>query len=256
MNETLDQRVLGAIRWVDAVTLAPISLPLTVRGPGLHVRRNRTGLTILTHVAGLEAHTRTFDLATLPPADAVPVGDLDVTGEVEDPTETYLPRRFTLALPRDPSPALLAPNGQRPPASLFTPLDLALLPAPAARLPPGCAEVRVQILDANGRGLRHALARVVATADGAVLGCGLADARGETLVAIPGLKHFAPGATADAVVTLETEARLEIIPPPPNATAVDWTVLRDAPVPAGHTDPQLLRLRPGAQISRRFLSPA
>jgi hypothetical protein len=252
MNEVIESRVLGALRWIDAVTQAPITRPLTVTGAGLRFTRNLSGLTVITHANGLEAYTRTFDLASLPGAEVVPNGSLSRTAEVEDPSGTYLPRRFTVDLPRDPSPDLLPPDGRRPAGSLFTPIDIALLPAPAARLPAGCAEVRVLIRTPAGVGIRNALARVIATSGGALLGCGLADDRGETLVAVPGLKHFAPGATEEEVVSVVTEARLEIILPPAGATIVDWTVLRAAAVAPGHTDPQLLQLTPGARISRQF----
>lgn len=252
MSELLEDRILGAIRWIDAITHAPISLPLIARGPNLRFTRNLSGLTVIAHADGFEHYTRTFDLAQLPPAKVIPAGSRPFTGEVEDPTGQYLPRSFTLALPLDPSPALLSPDNRRPPNSLFTPLEIALLPSPAARLPAGFAQVRVLILDANAQGIPNALARVVATTGGAMLGCGLSDSRGEALVAIPGLKHFAPGATAAAVVSIETEARLEIILPPSNAAFVDWTLLRSAAVAAGNTDPALLRLKPGALVSRRY----
>lgn len=255
MNEVLDSRVLGALRWIDAVTQTPIATPLVVTGAGLRFTRNLSGLTVITHAAGLEAYTRTFDLANLPAGQEVPNDSLTLTADVEDPTGNYLPRRFTLNLPRDASPEVIPPDGRRPPRSLFTPFDIALLPAPAARLQAGCAEVRVLIQTPANVGIRNALARVVATADSTLLGCGLTDARGEALVAVPGLKHFAPGATEDQVVSVETEARLEIILPPAGVTIVDWVTLRDAPVAAGHTDPQPLRLKPGALISRRFPFP-
>jgi len=255
MNEILDTRILGALRWIDAVTHTPIAGPLAVTGTGLRFTRNLSGLTVITQAAGLEAYTRTFDLASLPAGEVVPNGDITLTADVTDPSGSYLPRRFTLNLPRDPSPEVLPPDSRRPPRSLFTPFDVALLPAPAARLPAGCAEVRLLIQTPAKVGIRNALARVVATTGGAVLGCGLSDARGEVLVAIPGLKHFAPGATEEEVVSVETEARLEIILPPPGATIVDWVTLRDAPVAAGHTDPQPLRLKPGALISRQFPFP-
>lgn len=252
MNELLESRVLGAVRWIDAVTQAPVSLPLAVSGPGLRFTRNLSGLTVITQAPGFEAYTAAFDLVTLPPADAVPVGDRTLSADVTDPSGTYLPRRFPFRLPRDPSPEVQPTDGRRPPESLFTPVDVALLPAPAARLPAGCAEVRVHVQGPDGRGLPNALVRIVATAGGAVLGCGLSDARGEALAAVAGLRHFAPGATEDEVVSVETEARLEVIRPPAGATIVDWTVLSAAPVAAGDTDPQPLRLRPGARISRRY----
>ncbi len=252
MIELLESRVLGAVRWIDAVTQAPVTLPLTVSGPGLRFTRNLSGLTVITHAAGLEALVRTFDLSTLPAGDAVPVGDRVLIADVTDPGGTYLPRRFSFNLPRDPAPVPTSPDVARPPHSLFTPFDVELLPAPAARLPAGCAEVRVLVQDSAGRPLPHALIRIVATASGAILGCGQADARGEALAAIPGLRHFAPGATEDEVVSVETEARLELIHPPAGATRVDWTLLRAAPVAAGDTDPSPLRLKPGARISRRY----
>lgn len=256
MSELLEDRILGAVRWIDETTQQPIAHALVARGRQLRFIRNLSGLSIIVHADGLEAYSRTFDLDRLPPGQVVANGARSFEGQVEDPTGQYLPRKFTLALPRNASPALLPPDNRRPPDSLFTPIDLALLPAPAARLPAGFAQVRVLITDANGQGLRNALARVVATTGNAVLGCGLADARGEALVAIPGLKHFAPGATAAAVVTVETEARLEIIEPPAGQEVVDWTALRSAPVTAGHTDPVSLKLKPGALVSRRFPFPA
>ena len=55
MNEVLDSRVLGALRWIDAVTQTPIATPLVVTGAGLRFTRNLSGLTVITHAAGLEA---------------------------------------------------------------------------------------------------------------------------------------------------------------------------------------------------------
>lgn len=252
MKELLDNRVLGAIRWIDAATLTPIALPLVVRSDHLRFSRNLSGLTVIRGGDGLDAYTRAFDLETLSPGDRPATGALTLQGTVEDPTGAYLPTAFSVALPRDESPALLPPDQHRPPNSVFQPIDVALLPAPSVRLPPGAAEVRVLILDAAHRPIRNALARVVATQGNLILGCGLADTRGETLVAITGLRHFGPGATADAVVTVETEARLEVIRPPADVTTVDWLALRNAPVAAGDTDPMPLRLRPGALISRLY----
>lgn len=254
MRERLEQRILGAIRWVDAVTGAPIPLPLVARSETMRFTRNLSGLAVITHADGLENYPQTFDLDDLDAADVVATASLQRVGEVLDPTGTYLPTRFTLALPRDPSPALLPPANSRPANSLFTPVDVALLPSPAMRVPPGCAQVRVLIRDADGDPIPNALARVVATSDDTVLGCGLADARGEALVAIPGLKHFAPGDSADEVVSVETEARLEVIHPPAGQEIVDWQQLRAAPVADedADVDPAPLKLKPGWLYSRQF----
>ena len=247
MKERLEDRILGAIRWVDAVTNAPIPLPLVATASSLRFRRNFSGLTVITHADGLENYASKFNLSDLPDDEVVTTESLTREGQVEDPTGTYLPTKFSLQLPRDPSDTL-----PRPANSLFIPVDVKLLPSPVARLAPGCAQVRVLIEDDEGDPIANALARVVATSDDALLGCGLADSRGEALVAVPGLKHFAPGETEDEVVTVETEARLEIILPPDGATVVDWTELRDAAVAVGNTDPELLSLKPGGLYSRRY----
>src|SRR6478735_8811062 len=108
MSERLDRRVLGAVRWIDAVSEATITLPLVPEmvpgGPRLKFIRNLGGLTVITEAEGLEAYVQTFDLKDLAPADVVADGDLDLVAQVRDPTGTYLPRKFTLALPRDASP--------------------------------------------------------------------------------------------------------------------------------------------------------
>lgn len=253
MKERVDNRVLGAVRWIDAVTLAPIPFPLVASGTQIRFIRNLTGLSVITQADGLEDYTPTFKLADLPPADVVVTGSLTRSGQVEDPSGNYLPTKFSLKLPLNPSPELVGPdNDQRPPNSLFTPIEIGLLPSPSSRVAPGFAQVRVLILDADSNPIRNALARVMATADDALLGCGLSDSRGEALVAIPGLKHFAPGDTEDEVVSVVTEARLEIIFPSNADPVVDWTVLRDAAVAADNTDPDLLNLKPGASYSRRY----
>jgi hypothetical protein len=254
MKERLERRVLGAIRWVDAVTGAPIPLPLVARSDTMRFTRNLSGLAVITHADGLERYPSAFDIDDLDPADVVTPGALQLEGEVRDPSGTYLPRRFTLNLPRDPSPDIIPPAHARPANSLFTPVDVALLPSPVIRLPPGCAQVRVLICDSEGDPAPNSLARVVATANETLLGCGLADARGEALVAIPGLKHFAPGDSEDEVVSVETEARLEIIHPPTGQAIVDWQELRDADVADedADVDPTPLKLKPGWIYSRRY----
>lgn len=252
MKERLDNRIVGAIRWVDAITQSPIPLPLVATSEAMRFTRNLSGLAVITHAAGLEPYAEAFRLEDLDEEDEVEVGSLELEGQVADPTGTYLPRKFTIELPRDPSPELLPPDNRRPENSLFTPIDIELLPSPSAKLAPGCAQVRVLILDDEGNPIPNALARVVATADDAILGCGLADARGEVLVAVPALKQFAPGPTEEEVVTVETEARLEIVHPPPDEEVVDWTELREAAAAPDDVDPELLQLQPGRTYSRSY----
>jgi len=258
VKERLDRRVLGAIRWIDAVTLAPIAHPLKVSSNALRFTRNLSGLSVVTLADGLTAHTQTFDLNSLAPADQVPTESLSREGEVEDPTGTYLPTRFTLLLPRNPSPDFLPPDVNhpepyRPDNSLFLPVDVSLLPSPTARVASGFAEVRIQISNPAGEPIRNALARVVSATDANdVLGYGLSDPRGETLVAIPKLKHFAPGATEAEVVSVVTDGRIEIVLPPAGQDIVDWTTLLTAPAAADGIDSVVLKLKPSGRYSRRY----
>lgn len=252
MKERLENRIVGAIRWIDAISRAPVSLPLAPSSDEMRFQRNLGGLTIVSHADGLEAHENAFDLDDLSDDNAIDPGSLEFAGQVLDPTGTYLPRKFTVALPRDPSPELIGSDKHRPPNSLFTPIDVELLPSPSARIPAGWAQVRVLVRNADGTPIPNAIARVVANEGGNMLGIGQADSRGEVLVAIAGLKHFAPGETEDEVVSVETPARLEILLPPPDEEIVDWTDFRETAVADGDTDPETLQLKPGGIYSRRY----
>ena len=220
MKDRVDRRVLGAIRWLDAVTKAVIAQPLAVRAATASLTRNLSGLFVITTANGLEKYTGHLDLATLPPADVKPDESVTVTGQVEDPTGCYLARIFTVALPRNGTTTLPHPAN-----SLFSPVDLELLPTPRAKAMAGWAQVRVTVKKQSGEPFANVLIRVVATANNRVLGRGMSDARGEALVAVPGLPLFQAGATPDKVVTSETAAKIEFIPPTSAAPLVDWTAL-------------------------------
>lgn len=253
MNEHVDRRVLGAIRWVDAVTHAVIAQPLRVEATTASLTRNLQGLTVITAAAGLEKYAGTFDLDTLPQADVKADESVTVEGRVTDPTGMFLPRAFTLELPR---PA--APGQPHPTNSIFEPMNLQLLPAPQAKVMAGWAQVRVSVSrKPDATPFPQVLVRVVSASDhGRVLGRGMSDARGEALVIVPGLPLFKPGATPDHVVTSETMANLEFIPPENASSApdapVDWTKLdTKAPVAANvRTTP--LALKSGQTYSLNF----
>jgi hypothetical protein len=255
VKERLDSRVLGAVRWIDAVSLAPIPLPLVASGKQLRFTRNLSGLTVVTHSDGLEAYERTFHLDDLDPADQLTIGSVTREAQVIDPSGTYLPTKFTLPLPRDPSPVVTPPDDTRPTDSWFTPVDIALLPSPKARAAAGWAQVRVAVRDAVGTPIRNALARVAATSDNSILGCGLSDERGEAVVFVPSLKLFAPGATAHEVVTVVTEARLEIVPPTDDSAIIDWSPLLAKAAKPTDVDPTPLQLRAGRTYSRAYPFP-
>jgi hypothetical protein len=208
--ETVDRRVLAALRFRDAVTGATVAGPLDVRAPGARWIRNRRGWWVLASVPGLEAHTTAF---AAPPATPK-VGSVPLTVRVADPAGRYLPRVASVALPRDPDPAKAAK-----PESLFQPVEVDLFPSPAGPVSPNWAVLRVSAPDAPG-----ALVRVVRkAAPDTVLGRGMTDARGEALVAVAGIPVTTWEEGQGSVLATEVEARVDLLwqagagPPDPDA---------------------------------------
>lgn len=215
--EHVDRRVLGAVRFVDAVTGADVDAPLRVDAAGVRWIRNRSGWWVAASAPGLEAHTLAFEA----PPSAPPLGSVATELTVEDPTGRYLRRRAALALPRSADPRKAAT-----PDSLFRPREVALFRAPAAAVAAGWAVVRASV-SRGGAPLADALLRVVRKGDAQqVMGRGMTDARGEALVAVAGI----PVTTWDeegqgGVLATEADARLEVLwkaptgPPDPDELA-------------------------------------
>lgn len=178
-RELLDRRVLGAVVFHDAATQARILEPLVVRAEGVRFGRSRGGLYVVFDAPGLKAHTRAFEA---PPAEP-PQGSAAITLEVFDPAGRYVPRRHTLRLPLDPDP------GQANlPGSLFAAEEVTLYPSPSAGTRPGWALVRATVVSAGeGRPLGGALLRVRRLPERTLIARGMSDARGEALVAVPGI---------------------------------------------------------------------
>ena len=202
MTELLDRRILGAVRFVDATTRQKIQDPLDVRADGVRFVRNRASLYVIASAVGLEKHVDAFDQPPAAPA----VGSVKTPAQVSDPAGRFLGRTFTLELPRDPT--LDPADG----ASLFHPLDVALFPSSTADVSPGWALIRASVTKAGGAAAPGALVRVLAHTGGAVMAMGLADGRGEALVAVPGIPVTTFGAEpGDPVTTSEVSVGLETI---------------------------------------------
>lgn len=201
--EAADRRVLGAIRFVDAVTGLRVLDRLRVGFPdGIRGTRNLQGLFVVTGAPGQHDATATIDAPEYDPDAAEPV-EFDVA----DPAGRYLSRRHRIALPRDPRPANAAHAD-----SLFLPVEVRLFPSPAARPAPGWAVVRGTVAgDAPGSTLPGALVRAVKAADGTLLSSGLADARGEALVAVPGIPVTTWATGGGAVVTSTMDVLLQVV---------------------------------------------
>lgn len=192
IREALDRRILTALRFVDATVRSHVTTALELSGEGVRTIRNGTGLHILTAAPGFAAYTDAFAAAP-----AVPAADVVLT--VRDRAGRYLPRSVAVALPRDPDPA-----HADLPGSLFRPLEVALYPAPAAVVGAGWATLRLRVVRAGGdQGLPFAYVRLVRISDNVAIGAGLADERGEALVAVAGVPvtSWSTSPTAPPVVS-------------------------------------------------------
>lgn len=198
-RERVERRVLGALRCVDATTLAPIDEPFLVSAPGARLARNRSGLYVVRRWTGVAAHEDAFD----EPPTTPPVGSEPLFIDVRDPRGRYLARRLSIALPRDPSPA-----GAGAADSLFRAVDVPMYPSASAPVSGNWVELRVTVRDSAGDdALGGALLRVVAGSR--VLARGLTDWRGEALVPVAGVPVTTWSADPGAVVVTEIAASIE-----------------------------------------------
>lgn len=197
--ERVERRFLGALRFVDATTLATIDDPLIVSAPGARLTRNRAGLYIIRSWTTLAAHEDAF---SEPPA-LPPVGNETLGIEVRDPGGRYLSRRVAIALPRDPSPARAGEAN-----SLFQAIDVAMYASASAPVSANWVELRASVHEtASGDALGGALLRVVS--DARVLARGITDWRGEALVPVAGVPVTTWSTEPGAVVVTEIAASLE-----------------------------------------------
>lgn len=207
--ELVERRVIGAIRLLDVTTSLQIREPLNITANGASVRRNGSGLFVLWSAPGLES---TMDSFQQPPTVPGP-GTVTLTLVIDDPTQRYLARRSTIQLPLDPDP-------QHATNSLFIPIDVPIFPGPAAPTTPGWAIVRASVTEATtSNGLAGALLRVVRTSDSVRLGLGLTDARGEGLIAVPGIPVTTWDSGSGPVLASEVDATVQAVVDP-NATGI------------------------------------
>ncbi len=205
--ERQERRVLGAIEFVDATTGARVDAPLvlapagtTAAGAPPRLVRNHVGLTVLQQWPLLAAHDEAF----LAPPSAPAVGTLQLDFTVADPAGDYLPRAFSMPLPRDPDPANRG-NAD----SLFTPQRVELMRAARAPLGANWSRLDVRVADAaSGDGLGGALVEVREAAAGALLARGMTDWRGEAVLPVAGVPITTWSSDPGAVVATEIAVRL------------------------------------------------
>jgi hypothetical protein len=205
--EMVERRVLGAVQFIDAVTRSPVREFVRVESAGSRLIRNRQALYIIWEATGLESHATAFESPPTVPA----LESLELALTVSDAGRSYLPRRAVIRLPRDPNPAnASAPN------SLFRPIEIALLPSPAAAASVNWALLHATVLDqATGRPLPGALIRVLRASDASVLARGMTDWRGrvvgEALVAVPNIPITTFNTGGGAVLTTQVAVNVEAI---------------------------------------------
>lgn len=243
MVESLTRRVLAALRVVDGITGQPILSPLSVSGAGALWVRNRRGLYVLIGMPGLEAHQ---DMLLSPPANPA-VGSMSLIVDVRDMSSTYLPRRQTIRLPRDPDPAHAGDGG-----SVFQPIECRLYLSPSAPMSSAWAVIRATIVsEGREQGLGGALIRVLRTSDGEVLARGLSDARGEAVVAVLGIPITTWEAAPGPVMGTEIDVQVEVVVDPAGDEVPDPDRLEAnrATLPNGQT---ALKLASGRTVVRKL----
>lgn len=244
MVERVDRRILGALRPVDAVTGAPVLHGLRISGQGITLQRTRSGAYAITAAEGLGAHVAAF---AAPPGPPPAAGALPFVIEIEDPTERFLPRSATIALPRRWDPA----GGIR---ELMEPILLPLAPAASRAAAPGWAVVEARVTEPGGAPIRGALVEVMPAGGGARLAWGLTHARGEALVAVPGLPAFRtvvndPADEADdEIVTAATSVTLRVTADPSRPWPVDPTRLEAGGGTLRRVTTAALNITPGQAI--------
>ena len=237
--ELLDRRILAAVTFIDPIGL-PVRTPVRVTADGVKLYQKRPGELIVLAAPGFGDYVASFDMPAAPPT-----GSVAVVLDVLPSQSAYLPRRVTLALPRDPTPANNAASG-----SLFQPIEVTLPPSPSAPLPGLAAGLIVTVTrsDTQAR-VEGALVRLT-TPDGGKVSS-LTNPAGEAmLIAAVPLTSTGPGAT----VVADVAATFDVI--------VDPALARfngDADLPAaraaaaartsGFIDPDDLAARLGGQAS-------
>lgn len=197
--EYLDRRALASLVLIDAVGRRAL-VPMTVIAPGVRIYAKRPGELVVVDAPGLRDHTTAFFTPPAVPA----LGSVAVGLDLVPASPAFGPRRFELALPRDPDPAN-AGNAN----SLFRPVEIPLLPAPGATVTGLVAALRVTVTRAtDGRCVEGALVRL-RPEGGRPQARALTDAAGDALLLVPGVALASPG--AGGVVLPDIAADLDTV---------------------------------------------
>jgi hypothetical protein len=173
-----ERRYLAGVLLRDAVTGTPADARFELRCEGVRFFRNRRGVFVLEGAPGFDAYAAAFEA----PQDPPPPG-LTLSVVVQDPSGSYLPRRFNIDLPRlDP----------------FELLSVDVFRSPRAIMSPNWAVIRARLVTLEGVPLTAAVARVVRDSNNEVI------ARAQSVpAAIAGIETgLAPRLEGEIVVPL------------------------------------------------------
>lgn len=232
IRETVDRRCLGALRFLDHVTGSVVRRTLNLRAHGLQIITNASHMQVIKYAEGLERHLVAFEN---PPNQPV-VESMKFKLSIQDPSRKYLPRTYTLKLPRRSNP--------QDHNSLLDPIDIRLYSSASRALSLNWSAIRASVFRVKDQfteePLRGALLRATYGQDNLVAS-GLSDRRGEAVLIVPGipLTTFVsedpqsgggdPPAAADTnvfrasgpVVELQTTVRIDTIVAPEAPWPVD-----------------------------------
>lgn len=185
IKETIDSRVLGALRLVDNATKNPVGRGLHVFADGLKFFPNRSMLYVISHARGLESHLTAFEN---PPDSSAPsepdIGSQQFNVTIQDPLGQYLTRSVQLSLPLNPDPE---ENN-----SIFNPIEVPLFSSSIYNLNPNWSIIRTSVFDLahindeNPVPVQGALFRILNNTDD-VIAAGMSDQRGEAVIIAPGI---------------------------------------------------------------------
>lgn len=200
MRESVDRRVLGAIRCVDAITGDSIAEMMSVTSSQLDLRANRRAIYVIFNAPGLNPRTWQFDPVLPWP------GPTTFEISIQDPSRRYLPRRAQVKAPQP-----LPPSAD--PLLVFNPQPVSLFPSPAAPVSPNWAVIYISVVKSGATppvGLPWSVVQVARSDNKAVLATTVADKRGEAILAIPGLgpeiSDSASGAVTQPTVAVTVAA--------------------------------------------------
>ena len=190
MRESVDRRVLGGFSFVDAITSIVITVPLTVTSQQLQVKRNYSGVYAIFDGPGFHGHTGEF----IPAGDWGPVQLFEIA--VRDPSLRYLPRRAQVQAP------------QKLVAGTFAIQQVLLYPTPSSPVELNWAVVRAVVVSTSGTPLPWSAVEVLLI-DKSVAAKGVADERGQALLAVPGMGIQVTSHATDPVTEATTAVTVQ-----------------------------------------------